>query len=80
MYIFSPSGWCLVYIPIWVNFGGSCNGKCWCILLPFCQFYGPLVYFKPIWYFSPRLGIFYPVLVYNIQKNLATLRRTEVKS
>jgi hypothetical protein len=27
-------------IPIWVIFGGSCNGRCWHILLPFGLFYG----------------------------------------
>jgi hypothetical protein len=28
-YIFKPKS------PIWVNFGGSCNGSCWFILWPF---------------------------------------------
>jgi hypothetical protein len=40
-------------IPNWVNFGGSCNGRCWhtyvmaiwSILLPFCIFCGNLVNF-----------------------------------
>jgi hypothetical protein len=27
-------------IPIWVNFGGPCNGKSWYMLKPFGQFYG----------------------------------------
>jgi hypothetical protein len=30
-------------IPIWVNFGGPLNGKCWYILLPFRIFNGHLV-------------------------------------
>jgi hypothetical protein len=50
-YFFKPK------IPIWVNFGGSCNGKCWyirSILLPFGLFYGHLVYFPPFWYIVPR--------------------------
>jgi hypothetical protein len=30
-------------IPIWVNFGGPWNGKCWYILRPFDIFYVHLV-------------------------------------
>jgi hypothetical protein len=41
---------CKPEIPIWVNFGGSCNGRCWYILWPFCQFYIHLIYFMAIWY------------------------------
>jgi hypothetical protein len=37
-------------IPIWVNFGGSCNERCWYILWLFGIFYGQLVYFVAIWY------------------------------
>jgi hypothetical protein len=43
-YIFQPK------IPIWVNFGGSCNGRCWSILWPFGLFYGHWVNFVAIWY------------------------------
>jgi hypothetical protein len=46
-------------IPIWVNFGGSCNGRCWYILRPFGLIYGHLVYFTVVWYIFPRFGIFY---------------------
>jgi hypothetical protein len=60
-YILKPN------IPIWINFGGFCNGRCvytfghlvylaviWHVLLPFGIFYGHLVYFMVIWYiFSP---------------------------
>jgi hypothetical protein len=53
-------------IPILVNFGGSCNGKCWYILWPFGLFYGHLVYFTygrlvylmVIWYILP-MAIWY---------------------
>jgi hypothetical protein len=51
-------------IQIWVNIGGSCNGRCWYILRrlvyftailnilrPFCN---TLVHFFPFWYFVPR--------------------------
>jgi hypothetical protein len=31
-FIFRPK------IAIWVNFGGSCNGRCWYILWKFCPF------------------------------------------
>jgi hypothetical protein len=59
-------------IPVWVNFGGSCNGRCWYILLPFGLFYvyifgiccGHLVYFKVIWYILQLFGICYGNLVY----------------
>jgi hypothetical protein len=27
-------------IQIWVYFGGSCNGRCWFIFVPFGLFYG----------------------------------------
>jgi hypothetical protein len=60
-------------IPIWVNFGGSCNGRC-CIfysqlvyLLPFGTQCGHLVYFMDIWYI-------FPILVCCTKKNLATLK------
>jgi hypothetical protein len=68
-FIFRPK------IAIWVHFGGSCNGRCWCILWtfvipilrPFDLFYGHLVYFVAICYIFPRFRI------YCTKKNLATL-------
>jgi hypothetical protein len=60
-------------IPIWVHFGGSCNGRCWYILWPFGLFYGHLVYFVVIWYILSLFGIFFEVLAYCTKKNLATL-------
>jgi hypothetical protein len=36
-------------IPIWVNFGCSCNGRCLSILWQFGLFYDNLVYFMDIW-------------------------------
>jgi hypothetical protein len=59
-YIFKPK------IPTWVNFGRSCNGRCWYFLWPFCLFYGQtlsgtfdtfcglLVHFFPFWYVVPK--------------------------
>jgi hypothetical protein len=52
---------------IWVNFGGSCNGRCWNILRTFGLFYGHFIYCSDIWYLYfvakcyifPRLGILY---------------------
>jgi hypothetical protein len=35
-------------IPIWINYGGSCNGRCRYILWPFGLFFGHLVYFTAI--------------------------------
>jgi hypothetical protein len=66
-FVFEPK------IPIWINFGGPCDGRCWYILWPFGLFYGHLsilygllVYFMVIWYI-------FPVLVSFSKKNLATL-------
>jgi hypothetical protein len=35
-------------IPVLVNFGGSCDVRCWYILLPFGQFSGHLTYLTTI--------------------------------
>jgi hypothetical protein len=60
-YIFKPK------IPIWIDFGGSCNGRCWYIL-------SPLVYFTAIWYILWSFGIFYWFIFPRCTKeNLATL-------
>jgi hypothetical protein len=60
-HIFKPK------IPTWVNFGRSCNGRCWYILWPFGLFYCHLVYIVSIWYMYlmviwyifPRFGMLY---------------------
>jgi hypothetical protein len=61
-HIFKPK------IPIWLNFGGSCNGRCWYILWPLGIFYRNLVYICILWPFGilndylvifPRFGILY---------------------
>jgi hypothetical protein len=62
-FVFKPK------IPIWVIFGGFCNGKSWHILEQFGVFYGHWKYFMAIWYllwsfvviwyFFPRFGILY---------------------
>jgi hypothetical protein len=54
-------------ILIWVHYGGSWNGKGWYILWQFGTFYGHLV-------IKRQIGIFPPVLVYLVKKNLATLQ------
>jgi hypothetical protein len=51
MYIFRPK------IPIWVNFGRSCNGRCW-------YFYVLFVYFAAKWYILCPFGTFSGRLVY----------------
>jgi hypothetical protein len=43
-HIFKPK------IPIWENFGGPCNGRCWYILWTFGLFYGHLIHFMAILY------------------------------
>jgi hypothetical protein len=52
-------------IPIWVNFGGPWNGKCWYILWPFGINNNHLVYLRPFgslevnWYIFPCFGILF---------------------
>jgi hypothetical protein len=67
-HIFKPK------IPIWVNFGGSYNGRCWYISSPFGSIFGHWVYLVAIWYILWLSGILYPILVCFAEKNLATLR------
>jgi hypothetical protein len=58
-FVFKPK------IPIWVNFAGSCNSKCWYILCPFGLFLrGHWKYFVVIWYILWSFGIFCGHLVY----------------
>jgi hypothetical protein len=45
---------------IWVNFGGSCNGRCWFILWAFGLFNGNLVYLMDIRHFLGSLAYFSP--------------------
>jgi hypothetical protein len=53
-FVFKPK------IQIWVNFGGSCNLRCWYILWTLGPFYGLLLYFMHIWYSSWYFGKFLP--------------------
>jgi hypothetical protein len=46
-FIFKPK------IQIWVYFVGSFDGRGWCILWPFSQFSGRLVYFPLLLHFYP---------------------------
>jgi hypothetical protein len=54
-----------IFKQTWINFGGSCNGRCWYILLPFGKFSAHLVYLfcgyfgnsVIIWYIFPRFGM-----------------------
>jgi hypothetical protein len=43
-FVFKPK------IQIWVNFGRSCNGRCWYILWTLGPFYCLLLYFLDTWY------------------------------
>jgi hypothetical protein len=63
--------WCIFTpkILIWVYFGEPGNGKCWYTLWPFGIFSGHLVTF------IGHVAHNFPVLVYFIKKNLATLNR-----
>jgi hypothetical protein len=64
---------CKPKIEIWVNFGGSCNGRCWHIICAFEIFDSHLVYIMAIWYNLLSFGIFFPVVVYCTKKNQVTL-------
>jgi hypothetical protein len=62
-FVFKPK------IQIWVNFGGSLNGRCWYILWTLGPFYGLLLYFMDIWYRLWKSGIFSPGLVFSAKKS-----------
>jgi hypothetical protein len=49
-------------MPIWINFVGSCDGRCRYILWTFGLFYGHLVYFVAIWYNVWLFGKFWYVV------------------
>jgi hypothetical protein len=66
-HIFKPK------IPIWVNFGGPDNGRCWYILWRFSLFCGNLVSYVD---FYGHFISFFPVLVYCTERNLATPNST----
>jgi hypothetical protein len=58
-------------IPIWVNFGRSCNGRCviyllisWYVYWSVGMFIDQLVYFVAIWYIVWPFGKLYGYLVY----------------
>jgi hypothetical protein len=73
-----PDGFFKPKIPIWVNFGGSCNGKAWYtyfmtiwrILLLLEIFNGHLVYFVVIWYIFTSFGILYQEKSGNRENNI----------
>jgi hypothetical protein len=62
-YFFKPK------IPIWVNFGGPWNGKCWSILWPFGIYYGNSVYFMAIWWVSCNL-VYFPLFWYIVSRKI----------
>jgi hypothetical protein len=55
--------------PIWVNFGGSCDGTTWYILWPFGLFFNYWVHFVVIWYTHYMVFWYrFPVLVCGFKK------------
>jgi hypothetical protein len=71
-------------IPIWVYFGGPCNGKCWFMsifynLCPFVIIYVHLVLCMADWCSLCSFGIFFPFWHVWTKKNLATLCTTRRK-
>jgi hypothetical protein len=68
-HIFKPK------VPVWVNFGGPWNIKVGILCIcPFVIYYGHLVDFMAMWYIGGNLVyIFSLVLLYCVEKNLATL-------
>jgi hypothetical protein len=64
-YIFVPK------LPIWVNFGGPWNGKCWHIFCPIGIFNGYLIYFRVIWYILwSFLYIYFPPFWYGLPRKI----------
>jgi hypothetical protein len=76
-FVFKPK------IPTWVNFGGSCNRKCY-IFWPFGLFYGHwkyftafgifcghVVYFSPFWFVVPRQILFVRVYMHALSLNFS---------
>jgi hypothetical protein len=62
-----------VKIPIWVNSGGSCNGRCWYFIWPLGLVYGYLVefvgieyVFMVIWYSLKALSSTYMLWLFGI--------------
>jgi hypothetical protein len=68
-FIFKPK------IPVWVNFGGCCDGRFWYILWPFGIFYGRQSYLLLFGIFKGN-SVHFTVLVSRTKKNLATLDQT----
>jgi hypothetical protein len=62
-------------IPVWLHFGDPWNGKCWCTLWPFGIF---TTTWHTLWSFVIFYSnlVFFPVLVYFTDKNLATISST----
>jgi hypothetical protein len=72
-YMFStglPDG--IPKIKIWVDFGGSCNGRCCYIYVPLVDFTDNWYILLPCWYIFCHMEYF-SILVCCIKKNLATL-------
>jgi hypothetical protein len=55
-----------IKIQVWVNFGGTCNGRCGSILLPFGKILLPFDLFggHSVYVFCGHFGIFYGHLVH----------------
>jgi hypothetical protein len=66
-FVFKPK------IQTWVNFGGSCTGRCWYILWTLGPLYSLLLYFMDFWCSSWYI---FPVLVFCAKRNMATVLST----
>jgi hypothetical protein len=63
-YIFKPK------IPLWVNFGGSYNGRCCYMLSTFGLFYGQSVYFMPISIYFIVIWYIFPQFLYVVPRKI----------
>jgi hypothetical protein len=64
-------------IAIWVDFGRSCSGRCWCNLWTFGLFYGHLIFSMDIWYIFPPFWYIVPRKIWQPCRDARVSFKTE---
>jgi hypothetical protein len=67
-------------IPIWENFGGSCNGRHWYIFWPFGLPHRQLGFLWPFGIFNGLLVHFFPLWYLNREKSGNPARESQQKT